>query len=123
VRLAVLTLLLAAFDCSAISLGGVADNLFGTADLLSKFMAAACITAGTVLIVTAATQYKIHRQNPKLVPLSTPITYILLGLVLIGIPFVSSIFHITTGEDVAKGASPRSIKSRQLQPIDIDAPL
>lgn len=74
------------------SLGDISGTLTFGADILVKMMWAACIITGIVLIAASFTQFQIHRYNPKLVPLTTPVLYLILGVVAIGIPFAGRIF-------------------------------
>jgi hypothetical protein len=74
------------------SLGDISSTLTFGADIVAKLMWAACIITGIVLIAASFTQFQIHRYNPKLVPLTTPVLYLILGVVAIGIPFASRIF-------------------------------
>jgi hypothetical protein len=80
---------------AANSLGEVADVLFSGTNFLTKFFWVASILVGVFLLTGCMVHYKEHRNNPKLVPISTVITYLILGLVAIGIPFLNRLF----GED------------------------
>lgn len=88
-KLIVLALLFS-FSATALaakSLGEISDTLIGGADILAKVMWAACIIVGIGLIAAAFTQFQIHRSNPKLVPLTTPVMYVILGVIALCIPF------------------------------------
>ena len=93
------------------TVGSVAGNVQGVASILIRVMWAACIIVGIVLIITAFSQFQVHRQNPKLVPLGTPATYLLLALVALGIPFAERItgyMDAFVEEDQMAGKSPYS---------------
>ncbi len=75
------------------TLGSAATTLHGGATIISKLLWAACIIVGVALFFTSIAQYQIHRSNPKLVPLTTPITYFLLAFAAIAIPFAERIFN------------------------------
>jgi hypothetical protein len=77
---------------SAGSLGEFSDTLTFGANILTKLMWAACIITGIVMIAASFTQFQIHRYNPKLVPLTTPVLYLILGVMAIAIPFAGRIF-------------------------------
>lgn len=64
-------------------IGDLANALIGPASFTESLIIAACIVTGIVFITFSFLQYKVHRQNPKLVPFSTPLTYFVLG-VLVG---------------------------------------
>ena len=53
---------------------------------------------GIGLFMAAFTQYQIHRTNPKLVPLPVPVTYFLLAIVAIAIPFAERIMNVDNPE-------------------------
>lgn len=94
--------------------------------ILSKLMWAACIVVGIALIAAAFTQFQIHRRNPKLVPLTTPVLYLILGIVAIAIPFLGQVQgFLGPGEKGVKGdAAPPPPNTRPAyDPNDIDAPL
>jgi hypothetical protein len=76
----------------AATLGGAADNIFYGVNFLTKFFWAACILIGVFLLVGAIVNYQSHRNNPKLVPLSTVITYLFLAILTISIPFLNKLF-------------------------------
>jgi hypothetical protein len=59
-------------------------------------MWASCIIVGVSFFCAAIAQYQIHRSNPKLVPLTTTVTYLILGIIAIAIPFVEKIFNTNT---------------------------
>lgn len=79
-------------EVDVISMGGVAGNIHGSASILIRVMWAACIIVGIALIVAAIAQYQIHRRNPKLVPLTNPVMYLILALIALAIPFAQQIF-------------------------------
>ena len=78
----------------SVSLGEVAGNIYGNASILMRVMWAACIIVGIVLIITAFTQFQTHKKNPKLVTLGQPVTYFILGLIALGIPFAERILNL-----------------------------
>lgn len=73
----------------AASLGGVAQNVMGPVSGLSKIVNAICYVAGTGFLLGGVLQYRYHRENPQQVRISTPIVLVILGLIIIGIPFIS----------------------------------
>ena len=79
-------------NVGARSLAEISGTLTIGADIIVKMMWAACIITGIVLIAASFTQFQIHRYNPKLVPLTTPILYLILGVIAIAIPFAGRIF-------------------------------
>ena len=87
-----------AYGDDAASFGYVAGNIYGTTSIVARLMWAACVISGIALLITAFTQIQTHRNNPKLMPLTTPITYILLGLVALAIPFAERILGFEDGD-------------------------
>lgn len=80
---------------SVIAVNDIAEatgTLLSGTSLLTKFFWAACIFTGVYLLTAGFVNYKEHRNNPKLIPLSTVIVYFILGLAVIGIPFLSRLF-------------------------------
>lgn len=82
------------------NIGEASEVLLTGTSFLTKFFWAACIFAGVYLLTAGIVNYKEHRNNPKMVPLSTVIVYVILGLIIIGIPFLSRLFG-TDGYDTA----------------------
>lgn len=83
--------------------GDVAENLMQPTELITKIVMVVCYVVGIALILSAFAQYKIHRQNPKLVPLTTPIVMAVLGIIAMLIPYGSTIFGVTfSAEEEAK---------------------
>ncbi|HSX20833.1 MAG TPA: hypothetical protein VLG38_06920 [Gammaproteobacteria bacterium] len=106
------------------TLSDVVGTLLTGGDVLSKLMWAVCIIVGVALIAAAFTQFQIHRRNPKLVPLTTPVLYLILGIVAIAIPFVGQMegFLGGAGRQGIKG-EPAPNPKQVYNPNDIDAPL
>lgn len=73
----------------ASSLEQASQNLMGPTEILTKLVVVACYIVGVALIIFALAQYRQHRQSPKLVPLSTPIILLILGIVAVLIPYIS----------------------------------
>ncbi len=69
------------------SIGDVANNLMGPTSLVTKLVEIGCYVIGLAFVMMSIAQYKIHRQSPKLVPLATPITLLVLGVVALFIPY------------------------------------
>lgn len=71
------------------SLGDVADNLYEPVAVVNMMIEWACYVVGIALMIGSILQYRIHRQNPKLTPLFTPILMLLIGIVIVLIPHFS----------------------------------
>ncbi len=88
-----LMLLITPFSLFAdISLGEASTNLMTPVSFITKLALLSCYIIGIALVLASIAQYKIHRQSPKLVPLTTPITLLILGLTAIGIPYATNMF-------------------------------
>lgn len=80
------------------SLGELSDGLGTTAGFLGSLMNATCIIVGVALIASAVTQYQVHKASPKMVPLTTPVVYMILSLCVLSIPATSVIMNISESE-------------------------
>lgn len=88
-----LILLITPFSLFAdISIGEASTNLMTPVSFVTKLALLSCYIIGIALVLASIAQYKIHRQSPKLVPLTTPITLLILGLTAIGIPYATNMF-------------------------------
>lgn len=101
--------------------GEIATKLNVGSSLVTHFLHFICILIGIGFIIMALSFYKAHRENPKFMPIERPIAYVVLGLVLISVPFLGKFFGAITG-------SPTDTEQRKAQAIkanrqDIDAPL
>lgn len=74
------------------SIGEAARNVLTPTEILTKLVLVACYIIGTGFIFAALAQYRIHRQSPKLVPLTTPILLLILGIVCVLIPYSTKLF-------------------------------
>lgn len=97
--------LLSAFGGGTHSIGDAAQNLMEPTAILTKLVLITCYIVGVALLFMAFAQYRIHRQSPKLVPLGTPITLLLLGLLSLGIPAGT---HLFGDPHSAEDEAPRS---------------
>lgn len=77
---------------SSASIGDAAESLTDVTAIVTKLVHIACYIVGTALILGSVAQYKNHKQNPKLVPLTTPITLLILGVLGVMIPYGTKIF-------------------------------
>ncbi len=68
------------------SIGDAARNvnqvLMGVSDILEAII----YIAGVAVLCSSAMKYRIHRQNPQQIPISTVITELVLGIVLLCLP-------------------------------------
>lgn len=71
------------------SIGDAAVNLLGPTEIITKLALIACYIVGVALILVSFAQYKIHLQSPKLVPLTTPVLLLVLGIITVFIPYAS----------------------------------
>lgn len=83
-----------------IPLKDVSSTLLVGGNILTKLVWAACIVVGVMLIAAAFTQFQIHRRNPKLVPLTTPVMYLLLGIAAIALPFIKQVSTFIDGKPI-----------------------
>lgn len=113
------------FAEDGVALSQISRTLLTGGTVLSKLMWAVCIVVGIALIAAAFTQFQIHRRNPKLVPLATPVLYLILGIAAIALPFLGQAKgFLSSGQQGVKGSAAAAPKRQQYyDPNDIDAPL
>jgi hypothetical protein len=70
-------------------LGAVMGNLIEPAQGLGRMMNAVCYVIGLGFLLVGLLQYKYHRENPQQVKISTPIVLVLLGVIMIALPFIA----------------------------------
>lgn len=87
---------------SSTSIGDIANTLLQPTALVTKLLLLTCYIVGVALILMAFAQYKVHRQSPKLVPLSTPVILLFLGIVALLIPYVTNQFETGNAEKVVE---------------------
>ena len=68
--------------------GGVADNLMVPVEVLSSIMSGASIVIGLTCLFGALIRYMQYRVNPLANPISTVITLLVLGIVLLCLPLI-----------------------------------
>ena len=113
------------------SIENIANAAVEGVGLVTHLAHAASLAVGFTLVVMALALFKAHRYNPKYVPLDKPVVYLLLGAVLVGLPFLNILFGPTGSSFDLKQ---ESLKRSQMamsndEPallaniIDIDAPL
>lgn len=107
---------------AAASLGDMASTLVAGGSVLSKLIWAVCIVVGIAMIAASFTQLQIHRRNPKLVPLFTPILYLILGIASIALPYLGQTKgFLSQGIQGVKSSAATS--NQNVDPNDIDAPI
>lgn len=113
------------FAEDGLALSQIVSTLLTGGSVLSKLMWAVCIVVGIALIAAAFTQFQIHRRNPKLVPLATPVLYLILGIAAIAVPFLGQVKgFLGPGQKGVKGSAAAAQQKQQYyDPNDIDAPL
>lgn len=71
------------------SLGQAAGNVNVILKNLSGIIEAVFYIAGAAVMVSAAMKFRIHRQTPQQVPISTVITEVVLSIILLCVPTVT----------------------------------
>lgn len=78
--------------CAAIAeptAGAVASNANEVLETVVSIIVVILYVAAMGVFVSACMKYRLHRQNPQQIPLSTPITEFVLAAVLAALPTVS----------------------------------
>lgn len=82
----------------AVEDGQVSKSLMSIFQGMNSIFSGVCIIVGIGLLFSAFIQYRQHRTNKLLVPISKPIFIFILGAVLIAIPILG---HFTQGGQLA----------------------
>ena len=98
------------------SIGDISDSLLGLTGIVTKVVDIVCYALGAVFLLMSIAQYKIHRQSPKLVPLTTPILLAFLGVLGLCIPYITTV--IETGKWVSRAPSTKTDSSLPLPTLD-----
>jgi hypothetical protein len=77
-------------------IGAVAGELLGPVHILSNFVSNGSIILGTMAIFGAFMRYKQHRINPLAAPMGGVIVLLILGILLICLPFT----YLLTGAGI-----------------------
>lgn len=99
------------------SVGALSESLMGPTEIITQLVLAACYMVGVGLVIFSLAQYKQHRQSPKLVPLSTPILLLILGVLALLIPYITTLPDESgSATEVAKREGKTAPKSGALAP-------
>jgi hypothetical protein len=98
------------------SIGEAAQNILVPTEILTKLLLLTCYILGAIFIFMSFAQYRVHRQSPKLVPLTTPILLFVLGSICALIPFSSKIFGETFSA-VERSDVPKTGDGESLLPL------
>ncbi len=69
-------------------IGQFAGQLIEPVTILSNFVSTGSFIVGVMVLISALMRYMQYRVNPLAVPLSTVIVLLLLGIMLVALPFV-----------------------------------
>lgn len=103
-----------------LSIEDMAMILYGGVDWVTQLIHVLCVVLGIALIVMGFSFFKMHRDNPKYVPLDKPIAYLFLGLVLMSIPLWSALFGSSGSSIDLEKKEQEQLKAKL---HDIDAPV
>lgn len=98
------------------SIGEAAENILVPTEILTKLVLLTCYILGAIFIFMAFAQYRVHRQSPKLIPLTTPILLFILGVICALIPLSSKIFGETFSA-VERSDIPKTGDGESLLPL------
>jgi preprotein translocase subunit SecG len=106
-------------EAQSTTIGSIAENMIAGTGVITRLMVVLCMVVGIGFMIISIHMYRQHRANPKFVPLDRPVMYLVLGLLVFGIPFLGQVFGPTGSVlelDKRKAASSSCS-------INIDAPL
>ena len=69
-------------------IGQVVNNILAPMSAFTDAFYKICYALGTLLIIGSAVQYKLHRKNPIQVKLSNVIFLLIIGIVVVCLPFI-----------------------------------
>lgn len=72
-----------------LTLGQASNKVLEPVSVLADVMYKICYVLGSTLVLGSFIQYKAHRDNPSQVRLSQPIFLLIVGLVLIALPYLA----------------------------------
>ncbi len=76
-------------NTQALSLGEASNELMGPVRGITHLVNSISILAGLAFLAGALFQYMNHRKHPTQVPISKPIIFLVLGLLMVGIPLLA----------------------------------
>jgi intracellular multiplication protein IcmD len=68
-------------------LGGVATNLLDPVNMFANFIGSGSIVVGIAFLLASFVKYNQHKRNEMAAPMSTVVFLLIMGLVLLAIPF------------------------------------
>ena len=77
----------AAFALNSLSFGKVADNVTGPIEVVSGFVSIGCLIVGISCLFASIVKYFEHRRSPLAVPISTVVWLLIIGILLLVLPF------------------------------------
>lgn len=95
---------------SALTIGTVASNVYGTFEQLTKLITAASYIAGLGFSIGSIMKFKQHKDNPTQIPIGTPIALLFIAAALLFLPTILGVTGATLfGSSGGTVASPSGI--------------
>lgn len=94
----------------AVGIGSAAGNMHDITKMIAGIVEVIMYVAGVAVFVSSMMKYRLHRQNPQQVHISTPITELVLAIVLILIPIVTRYGNDFIFQDTPKGATTQTVR-------------
>lgn len=76
-----------AFAADSLTFGKVAENITEPMEVVSGFVSVGCLIVGVSCLFACVVKYFEHRRNPLYVPFSTVAWLLIIGLLLLILPF------------------------------------
>lgn len=99
-----------AFAGGGEDIGGVAASVTGTLKNVQNLLVAVAYIAGIAFGIAGVMKFKAHKDNPTQVPLSQPLTLIMIAAGLMFLPSLLS----TAGETIFKGGQKGSAEGGEI---------
>lgn len=105
----------------ATDVGSVSEGLLEPTAIVTQILVYVCYIVGVVFFFMAMAQYKVHRESPKLVPLSTPVMFVLFGAILVLLPYFTGLFNSGSALEYIKkeGYQEERHKGLELPPLEV----
>lgn len=95
-----------AFAQSTMTLGGMASQIVGSFENLTKLITAASYLAGLGFAIGAIMKFKQHKDNPSNIPIGTPIALLFIAAALLFLPTILGIAGSTMFGSEGETAGP-----------------
>lgn len=94
----------------AVGIGTAAGNMHDVTKMVAGIVEVIMYVAGVGVFVSSVMKYRLHRQNPQQVHISTPITELVLAIVLVLVPIIARYGNDFVFQDTPEGATTQMVR-------------